>query len=89
MSEHNLNLPDGSNTTTISGHAMYEYEQEGEPAAKRTKKQGNNNNLDEPESTPQSRQIRLEQNRKAAKESRRRKKMMIAGRNIILTLCLC
>ena len=34
----------------------------------------------DPESTPRSRKIRLEQNRKAAKESRRRKKLMIEGR---------
>ena len=65
-------------TTIIHGHddAIYNYGGD-EPAAKRTKKEDDVD--DEPESTPQSRQIRLEQNRKAAKESRRRKKMMIAG----------
>jgi hypothetical protein len=47
---------------------------EDEPEAKRIK-----TDKDETESTPKSRQIRLEQNRKAAKESRRRKKMMIEG----------
>ena len=46
-----------------------------EPEAKRAKTEG------EPEVvlTPKARAIRLEQNRKAAKESRRRKKMMIEG----------
>ena len=72
----------GENNKTIkSNHGMDNHEEE--PAPKRTKME---DNYDESESTPKSRAIRLEQNRRAAKESRRRKKMMIAGMSCV---CVC
>ena len=91
MSE-NLNTSSvtiGSDTNKVnksSNNAMHNHEEE--PASKRTKTE--DNNYDGPESTPKSRALRLEQNRRAAKESRRRKKMMIAGMYCVLSFqCWC